>query len=146
MVRGELTGTFQDAAVGQARAVEVDEQWAGLGAEGVGQRVAGGQHPARVRQEALSVRGEGHLPGGPQEELHAQLAFQAPDVPAERLLGDVQPGGGTGEVEFLGDGGEGAQEPGFDVVRTRGRSHAVFNNTGASMATDQVLDRPGAGP
>ncbi len=116
-VGGEFAGPAQDALVGEAGAVEVDQEGPGRGPEGLAQLVVGGEHAARVRQQALAVGGEGDLPGGPDEQLGAQLALQAPDVPAEGLLSDVEPGGGAGEVQLLGDGGEGAQEAGVGVVR-----------------------------
>jgi hypothetical protein len=45
------------------------------------------------------------------------LAFEAGDVAAEGLLGQVQPGGGTGEVQLLGDGHEMAQQAQVELVR-----------------------------
>lgn len=64
--------------------------------------------------EQVSGRPEQGLPGGgepdragrPVEELHAQVAFQQPDLLAQRRLGDVHAFGGPAEVQFLGDGDE----------------------------------------
>jgi hypothetical protein len=41
--------------------------------------------------------------------LRADLLLQAPDLLAQRRLGDAQAGGRVAEVEFLGEYGEGVQ-------------------------------------
>ena len=63
--------------------------------------------PSAVSDTARVVRTNSSAP---------QLPLQAPDITAQCLLGDEQPGGGAGEVQFLGDGDEGAQQPGVRVV------------------------------
>lgn len=50
--------------------------------------------------------GEPHGPGGPVEQLDAQIPLEQLDLLAERRLRDVQPLGGPPEVQFLGDGDE----------------------------------------
>lgn len=46
--------------------------------------------------------------GSPQQLTPHEL-LEAPDLPAERRLGDVEPIRGASEVEFLSDGYERAQ-------------------------------------
>ncbi len=54
-------------------------------------------------QEGAARRGQGDSAGAAVEQLQAELAFQPPDLLADRRLDDVQPLGGPAEVEFLGD-------------------------------------------
>lgn len=73
----ERPGPLQDqAAGGQARGVEVDQQRAGL-PEGGQQVVLGLEDPAGVRQQPLAVGRRRHLPGGADEQLGAQFPLQA---------------------------------------------------------------------
>ena len=44
------------------------------------------------------------------EQVDAQLGLELPDRGAQRLLGHVQAGSGSGEVQLLGDGDEVAQQ------------------------------------
>ena len=113
---GELTGPVEDPAGEQARGVDVDEEraFALPPREGGQQLVLRLQHAPRVRQQPLAVRRQGHLPGRAYEEFGAQLPFQAPDVPAQGLLGDVHPGRGPSEVQLFGNGEKGAQEAGIE--------------------------------
>ena len=67
------------------------------------------QDAARVGQEGHPGRGQGDRPGGAVDELHAELALELLDLPAQRRLGHVQPLGGPPEVQFLGDGDEAGQ-------------------------------------
>lgn len=61
-----------------------------------------------------------YLPGGTKfhaapdlvEVRHAELAFEFPDLVRERRLGDVEFGGGAGEVRLLRDGMMETIEPG----------------------------------
>lgn len=113
MAGRELAGPLQHPRPGaEPRGVHVDQQRPGLPERGE-QIVLRRERPPGVRHQPLPVRRQRHLPGGPDEQLGAQLPLQPPYVPAERLLGDVEPGGGAGEVEFLGDREEGAQEAGI---------------------------------
>lgn len=97
------------------RGADVDQQRARLDRPGRAEVVVGGDHPAGVRQQPFAVGREGDLPGGPYEQFRTEFALQPPDVAAECLLGDVEPGGGAGEVQLLGDGDEGAQQPGIGI-------------------------------
>ena len=123
----------------QPRRVEVDEQRPGPARR----RRSSSSWAASTRRAYGSSRspsaGQRHLPGGPYEELGAQLPLQPPDVAAQRLLGDVEPGGGAGEVQLLGDGDEGAQEAGVEVVIGADIA-ATLTTRSASMGADQVLD------
>ncbi|HEY2222674.1 MAG TPA: hypothetical protein VGI02_11515 [Actinomycetospora sp.] len=57
---------------------------------------------ARLRQERLAHRRQRHPTAGAGEQRGAELALQAPDLLADRLLAHVHPGGGAAEVAFLG--------------------------------------------
>lgn len=112
----ELPRPGQHPGRGHPVGVQVDEQRTVRRVrEGGTERGVGFEDPAGVRQETLPVRGEGDLPGGADEELPAQLALQPADVAAQRLLRHVEPGGGTGEVQLLGHGDEGAEDTGIGV-------------------------------
>lgn len=124
-VRGEFAGPFQHGARGAgAVGVQVDEERPGCrtgrgpgsGPEGAGQLLVGAQHAPGQGQQAVPVGGELDGTGGADEQRGRQCLFEAPDVPAQRLLGDVQAGGGPGEVQFLGNGDEPAQQPGFHIT------------------------------
>jgi HD domain len=75
------------------------------GGSGRGGRAARGRAPAAARR-----RGEGDPAGGASEQAHAELLLQPSDVAAEGLLRPVQPGGGAGEMQLLGDRHELAQQ------------------------------------
>lgn len=114
---GEFAGPFQDAAAGAGPVgVDVDEQRPGRPGERLGQLPVGAQHLAGVGQQPFPVGGQLHRAGGAQEQRGAQVPFEAAHVTAQGLLGDVQAGGGAGEVQFLGHGEEAAQQPGVHDV------------------------------
>lgn len=121
--RGELefgrggAGGGQHPVAGAHRRADVDEQRTAGGREGGGQFVVGGEHAPGVRQQPLPLGGQPHRAGRPHEQFGPQFPLQAPDVPAQRLLRDVEAGGGLGEVQFLRDGGEGPQQARVDGVR-----------------------------
>lgn len=75
-----------------------------------------GQYPPGERQQPLPVGGRLDGPGRPDEQRGAEGLFEPPYVPAQRLLGDVQAGGGAGEVQLLGHGDEPAQQPGIHIT------------------------------
>ena len=89
-------GPDREPAPGHAR------QGAGLGPGGLGV----GQHALDEGQQRGAVgRGRDQaLPGAAVEEQHPQLALEQADLAAERRLGQVQAGGGPGEVLLLGHG------------------------------------------
>ena len=60
-------------------------------------------------QETAPGGGEADRAAGPVEELDVEDAFQHLDLPRERRLRHVQPGGGTPEMQFLRDGGKAAE-------------------------------------
>ena len=68
------------------------------------------QEAAAVEKECLSGRGEGDSPARPFEQGHAELLFEPADLVTKRGLGDMEPGGGSAEVELLGDGDEVPQQ------------------------------------
>ena len=53
-----------------------------------------------IQQRA--ARGEPDAPADPEEELYIQFLFQGNDVFAQGGLGDIQGGGGKGEVQTSG--------------------------------------------
>jgi hypothetical protein len=62
--------------------------------------------------------------GGAAQEVAPHEPFQVADLPTQRGLGQVEPGGGPPEVELLGHGHERAQVPHLDRVRgLREREH-----------------------
>ena len=65
-----------------------------------------GQHGARVAQEGLARRGQLDAAARALEQRAAELGLERANLLAERRLGDVQPRGGTPEVQLLGDGDE----------------------------------------
>ena len=76
-----------------------------------------GEQLAGADEQSLAVRGERDPAGGAGEQAHPQLPLEAGDVAAESLLGQVQPGGGPGEVQLLGDRHEVAQQAQVELVR-----------------------------
>jgi hypothetical protein len=118
-VRRALAGGPQDPCRGVLLGEQVDQQRATVvGAvqllEGL---VVEGEQLAGAHQQPLAVGGERDPAGGAGEQAHAELAFEAGDVAAEGLLGHIQPGGGAGEVQLLGDGYEVAQQAQVELVR-----------------------------
>ena len=64
-------------------------------------------------------RGQLDLASGAAEEPHADELFELADLRAQRLLGEVHPRGGAGEVELLRDGDERAQVAQLDTHNSR---------------------------
>jgi hypothetical protein len=56
--------------------------------------------------------------GRPAQQVAPDEPLERPDLPAQRRLRQVEPGGGPAEVELLGDGHEGPQVPQLDRVRS----------------------------
>jgi hypothetical protein len=81
--------------------------------------VVEGEQLAGAQQQALAVGGERDLAGGAGEQGQAELPLEAGDVAAEGLLGQVEPGGGAGEVQLLGDRDEVAQQAQVQLARHR---------------------------
>ncbi|MNT45094.1 hypothetical protein D3C72_1816550 [compost metagenome] len=69
---------------------------------------------ARVGEQRAPAFREFHAPGQTMEQRDAQLLFQHADLLAERRLADAEPGGGLGQVGFLGHGQEVAQKTQID--------------------------------
>ena len=72
-----------------------------------------------VSASAWPAGGEGHPGPGPGEQPHSQLALQLLDLLGQRRLGHEQPFRRAGQVPFLGDGGEVAQQPRVDIHAIR---------------------------
>jgi hypothetical protein len=70
------------------------------GLEHTGELVVGG---ADLLAEALAERGQLHVPVGSEDELAAQLAFQAAKALADPRGRHPEPLGGAAEVELLGE-------------------------------------------
>ena len=75
-----------------------------------------GEQLAGADEQSLAVRGE-RDPAVVRVNSAPQLPLEAGDVAAESLLGQVQPGGGPGEVQLLGDRHEVAQQAQVELVR-----------------------------
>jgi hypothetical protein len=82
-------------------------------------QVVEGEEGSGVHQEPLAVRGERDLAGGAGEQPPAELPLEPGDVAAEGLLGQVEPGGGAGEVQLLGNGDEMTQQTQVQLTRHR---------------------------
>ena len=100
--------------------------------------VVDGDQVSRPDEEPFAVRRQGHPAGVPGEQPGAQLVLEAPDVAADRLLGDEQPGGRPREAQLLGDGDEVAQgsDVDVDVPDRSDRTHAIR----MLVRPDRVLD------
>jgi hypothetical protein len=64
------------------------------------------ERPPRALQERASGVGQLHLPGGADEEVDPEVAFELSDRRAKRWLGHVQPLRGAAEVQLLRHGDE----------------------------------------
>src|SRR6202035_1856642 len=62
-----------------------------------------------AREQRLAGRGKRHAAAVPVEQAGTEDAFEGLDLLRQRWSGNVQPGRGPAEVEFLGDGHEVAQ-------------------------------------
>ena len=98
---------------------QVDQQ--GATVVGAAQLLEGlvveGEQLAGAHQQPLAVGRERDPAGGAGEQAHAELPLEAADVAAHGLLGHVQPGGGAGKVQLLGNGDEVAQQAQVELVR-----------------------------
>jgi hypothetical protein len=83
----------------------------------------------RFLEEHLPGGGELDLAAGAHEQLGAEGALELADLGAQRRLGDVQPRGGTAEVELLGDGQEVANQ-----------ARLKIDSPSLSIAWEKVLD------
>ena len=84
---------------------------AGAGAQpqraGAAHGCAGARHGSedgpRLGEEPLALEGQRDAAGRAVDEQDAELALQTPELLADGGLHDVQPLGGTAEVQLLGD-------------------------------------------
>src|SRR5262245_50469240 len=67
-------------------------------------------------QQPLAIRGEGDSSSRSDEQLNAEFPFKPGNIATQRLLGDVQPGRRTAEMELIGYCHEVAQEARVDVA------------------------------
>ncbi|GAA3079725.1 hypothetical protein GCM10020000_76870 [Streptomyces olivoverticillatus] len=72
-------------------------------------RLRSGKCGAGVRQDRPAYLGQSHRPAGAVEQGLPQLPLQLADLGAETGLGQMQPGGGSGETALLDDADEVAQ-------------------------------------
>jgi hypothetical protein len=77
------------------------------GREGV---LCGLERGAGGLDERAAGVGELDVAGGAHEQFGPEVALEAGDRRAQRLLGHVQPGGGAREVQLLGNGEEVAEQ------------------------------------
>src|SRR5690242_5798965 len=94
---------------------------------------SGEQRPG-VLEQRLPCSGELNTVGVTLHEGGSDALFELVDLAAERLLGEVQPRGGAGEVELLGEGQERAKVPHLDVHRV-----AVCPCDSARLSWRQVI-------
>jgi len=80
-------------------------------------------------EERLPGGGQLDLPAGASEQFCAEGALELSDLVAQRRLGDVEPRGGTAEVELLGDGQEVANQ-----------ARLKIDSPSLSIAWEKVLD------
>ncbi|MNV97596.1 hypothetical protein D3C71_1927380 [compost metagenome] len=69
---------------------------------------------ARVVDQGAAAFRQFHAARQAVKERHAQFLLQHADLLAERRLADAEPGGGLGQVGFLGHGQEVAQKTQID--------------------------------
>jgi hypothetical protein len=79
------------------------------------------QQAPRPVQQRLAGQGEFHPVRGTPQQVTADQALQAADLPAQRGLGQVEPGRGPAEVQLVGHRDEGAQVTQFDRIRGLGQ-------------------------
>ena len=77
--------------------------------DGLGRTFSELEDASRVGEEGDAGGGERDRPGGAVDELHAELALELLDLPAQRRLGHVEAFGRAPEVQFFGDGDEAGQ-------------------------------------
>jgi len=75
------------------------------------------EHLSGLDQECLPDACQRGGPGGPLEQLQAELFLELTDRVAQRRLRDQQSLGGPGEVRRLGDGDERSQVPQLHIHR-----------------------------
>ncbi|GAA0548600.1 hypothetical protein GCM10009533_54070 [Saccharopolyspora spinosporotrichia] len=106
---GDRAGEAREHVVA-ARTGEPDRDAADLPEARGPHRVPGhsrlGQHPASGLQQRLAGSREPDSPGVALEERHPEIAFEQPDLPAQRRLRHVQPRGRAAEVQFFRDSNE----------------------------------------
>jgi hypothetical protein len=89
---------------------QVDQQRVVVAAKLLDGLVVEGEQLAGTQQQALALGGERDPAGGAGEQADAELLLEPSDVAAERLLRHVQPRGGAGEMQLLGDRHEVAKQ------------------------------------
>ncbi len=75
-------------------------------------------------EEDVTGRGQPHSPAGPVEQPDPERSLEPLDLPGQRRLGQIQPGGGPAVVQFLGDGDETTELLEREVHR-RHRTHTA---------------------
>ena len=84
------------------------------------------EHCARLREKALTHRGERDAPGLAIEELGAERRFEGTDLLAQGGCGDLQPFRRMSEMQLFGDRHEITKVPDFHAV-----DYSVQPNEGA---------------
>ena len=105
----------EDAARGRAVPKRVDDQRLVDTAHLFEDAVVELEELEGAGEQPFTLGRERDLSGRPDEQLHAELAFQPGDAAAQCLLGDVEARRSAPEVLFSSDGDEATQQPRVDV-------------------------------
>ncbi len=97
------------------------------------------QDGPRLAQQHLADAGERRAAGAALEQRDAELELERPHLLRQRLLGDVEPGGGAREAARLGDGDERAQLPQL-------RGHGSIVSQAPPVAAQATHPCPGLRP
>ena len=98
----------------------------------------GNEHRLAILQELRAGLGQLRLARMTVEELNTQFLLQGAHLPAQRRLRDVQPLGGTPEMQRLRDGSEIADLTNVDHVT---ESVSIMTRDGIGMHQSSALDK-----
>ena len=110
LARCHLPGGLDHASRRQALTDDVGEHRTGRPSEVAQGGVVESEQAAGVDEQTFAVGGQGDAAGAPHEQPSTELGLQTPDVPAQRLLGDIQPLRRAREVQLFGDDDKGTQK------------------------------------
>ena len=88
-----------------------------------------GEHAASAIEQRLAGECQLDVMGGTAEQVGPDQPLQHPDLPAQRGRGQVEAGGGSGEVQLLGDSDERTQVSQLDRLRAAGSGSTVRSSS-----------------